>query len=366
MNILIINPGSTSTKIAVYNGVDTIFTETIRHDHKDIEKYKHIIDQYEFRAKIIEQTLHDKGVEPASLNAVVGRGGLLKPVQGGVIAVNEKMIADLHEAKRGEHASNLGAIIAYDIAKKVNVPAFIVDPVVVDEMEDVARLSGLPELERLSIFHALNQKATARRAAKELGKHYEDVNLVVAHLGGGISVGAHKNGRVVDVNNALNGDGPFSPERTGDLPVSSLVKLCFSKKFTEAEIQKKIKGQGGLVAYLGTSDAREVEKMVDAGNEKVGAYGHTPLLVYEAMAYQVAKEIGAMAVVVGAYGHTPVLDGIILSGGLAYDKRFVSWIVDRVSFLGRMFVYPGEYEMEALRDGALRVLSGEEKAQEYS
>jgi butyrate kinase len=353
MLILTINPGSTSTKIAVYDGTKTVFTETIRHDHKEIEKYAHIIDQYEFRARLIENALKAHSVEVTSLKAIVGRGGLIKPVQGGVIAVNEKMIADLKEAKRGEHASNLGGIIAYDIAQKINVPAFIVDSVMVDEMQDVARLSGLPELERISIFHALNQKATARRAAKELGKKYDEVNLVVAHMGGGISVGAHRRGRVVDVNNALNGDGPFSPERTGDLPVSSLVKLCFSGKFTEKDIQKKIKGQGGLVAYLGTSDARDVEKMVDAGNKNAQ-------LVYEAMAYQVAKEIGAMTVAVGEK-----LDGVVLTGGLAYDKRFVSWITNRIGFLGRLFIYPGEDEMEALRDGALRVLAGEEKAQEY-
>lgn len=353
MLILTINPGSTSTKIAVYDDIKTIFTETIRHDHKDIEKYAHIIDQYEFRARIIEETLAKHSVKVSDLKAVVGRGGLIKPVKGGVIVVNDLMITDLKEAKRGEHASNLGAIIAYDIAKKINVPAYIVDSVMVDEMEDVARLSGLPELERLSIFHALNQKATARRAAKELGKRYDEVNLVVAHMGGGISVGAHRKGRVVDVNNALNGDGPFSPERTGDLPVSSLVKMCFSGKYTEKDIQKKIKGQGGLVAYLGTADAREVEKMVDSGDEKAR-------IIYEAMAYQVAKEIGAMAIAVGEK-----LDGVVLTGGLAYDKRYIGWITDRISFLGRVFVYPGEDEMEALRDGALRVLKGEEKAQEY-
>ncbi|MDD2716841.1 MAG: butyrate kinase [Candidatus Wallbacteria bacterium] len=352
--LLVINPGSTSTKTAVYEGDKELFSETIRHDHNEIEKYQKIIDQYEFRSKIIESQLRQKGIELSSLDAVVARGGLLKPIRGGVFEVNEKMISDLKKAERGEHASNLGAIIARDLAAKIKKPSYIVDPVVVDEMDDIARLSGLPEIDRISIFHALNQKATARRAARELGKKYEDITLIVAHMGGGITIGAHKKGRVIDVNNGLNGDGPFSPERTGDLPVSSLVKMCFSGKYTEPEIQKKIKGKGGLMAYLNTADAREVEKMVDKGDKKAA-------LIYEAMAYQVAKEIGALSTVLCGK-----IDGIVLTGGLAYDKRYIKWITDRVSFLGRVFVYPGEDEMEALRDGGLRVLSGEETANGYN
>ncbi|MDD5092049.1 MAG: butyrate kinase [Candidatus Wallbacteria bacterium] len=351
--VLVINPGSTSTKVGAFDGEEKLFVETIRHDHLEIEKFERIIDQYEFRARIIEKMLSDRGLGLDTFHAIVGRGGLLKPVQGGVLAVNATMLKDLKEAKRGEHASNLGAIIAWELASRNSIPSFIVDPVVVDEMEPVARLSGLPDIERISIFHALNQKATARRAARELGKKYEEVNLIVAHMGGGISVGAHKQGRVVDVNNALNGDGPFSPERTGDLPVSALVKMCYSGKFTESEIQKKIKGKGGLVAYLGTADGREVEKRIDDGDAKAR-------LVFEAMAYQVAKEIGAMAAVLGGS-----VDGIVLTGGLVYDKYIPGWIEERVSFIGRVFRYPGEDEMEALRDGALRVLGGEETANEY-
>ncbi len=351
--LLIINPGSTSTKVGVFDGEAAVFVETIRHDPKELEQYEHIIDQYEFRAGIIEQMLKQRNIPLDSFHAIVGRGGLLKPVQGGVVRVNEAMINDLKEAKRGEHASNLGAIIAWSIARETDVPAFIVDSVVVDEMDDIARISGMAELDRISIFHALNQKATARRAARELGKKYSEVNLIVAHMGGGISVGAHRKGRVADVNNALNGDGPFSPERSGDLPVSSLVKLCYSGKYTAPEIQKKIKGKGGLVAYLGTSDAREVEKMVEAGDEKAE-------LIYRAMAYQVGKEIGALATVLKGD-----IDGIVLTGGLAYDEKYAGWITDMVSFLGRVFIYPGEDEMESLRDGALRVLRGEEQANEY-
>nr|WP_250160247.1 butyrate kinase [Caloranaerobacter azorensis] len=288
------------------------------------------------------------------LSAVVGRGGLLKPIAGGTYKVNERMLEDLKVGVLGEHASNLGGILAHEIASQLNIPAFIVDPVVVDEMEDVARISGMPELERKSIFHALNQKAVARRAAKELGKAYNEVNLIVAHLGGGISVGAHKNGRVIDVNNALDGEGPFSPERTGGLPVGDLVKLCFSGKYTLAEMKKKIKGNGGLVAYLGTNDAREVVKMIENGDKKAE-------LVYKAMAYQVAKEIGSLAAVLEGK-----VDGIILTGGIAYDKRFTKWIIDRVSFISKVFVYPGEDEMIALAEGGLRVLRGEEEAKVYN
>ncbi|WP_347877413.1 butyrate kinase [Caloranaerobacter azorensis] len=303
---------------------------------------------------MILETLNEKGINLTKLSAVVGRGGLLKPIAGGTYKVNERMLEDLKVGVLGEHASNLGGILAHEIASQLNIPAFIVDPVVVDEMEDVARISGMPELERKSIFHALNQKAVARRAAKELGKAYNEVNLIVAHLGGGISVGAHKNGRVIDVNNALDGEGPFSPERTGGLPVGDLVKLCFSGKYTLAEMKKKIKGNGGLVAYLGTNDAREVVKMIENGDKKAE-------LVYKAMAYQVAKEIGSLAAVLEGK-----VDGIILTGGIAYDKRFTKWIIDRVSFISKVFVYPGEDEMIALAEGGLRVLRGEEEAKVYN
>jgi butyrate kinase len=323
--VLVINPGKTSTKVAVYD------------------------DQFEFRSLVIEDQLAAHCVDTGTLDVVIGRGGLMRPVPGGVLAVDDAMLEDLEAAVGGEHASNLGALIAARIARRLGIPAFVADPIVVDEMDDLARVSGMPEIERISIFHALNQKATARRAARALGRTYADVNLIVAHLGGGITVGAHGKGRVIDVNNGLNGDGPFTPERAGGLPAGQLVRLCYSRRYTEQEMLAKLTGKGGLVAYLGTSDGREVVKMIDSGDPRA-------LLIYRAMAYQVAKEIGAMAAVLSGD-----VDGIVITGGLAYDARFVSWITARVSFIARVFVYEGEDEMEALRDAALRVLSGEEE-----
>jgi butyrate kinase len=263
------------------------------------------------------------------------------------------MLEDLKVGVLGEHASNLGGVLAYEIASNLNIPSYIVDPVVVDELEAVARISGMPELERKSIFHALNQKAVARRLAGDLNKSYSDLNLIVAHLGGGISVGAHKAGRVVEVNNALDGDGPFSPERSGGVPIGDLAKLCFSGKYTHAEIKKMIKGNGGLNAYLGTNDGRDVIKMINEGDKKAE-------LVFKAMAYQVAKDIGSCATVLKGK-----VDGIILTGGLAYGKELVSWITEAVDFIGKVYVYPGEDEMKALAEGGLRVLQGQEEAQRY-
>ncbi len=351
--ILTINPGSTSTKIAIFDDEKPVFEEVLRHPSDEIGKFETIFDQYEFRKNIILETLNEKGINLTKLAAVVGRGGLLKPIAGGTYRVDQKMIEDLKVGVLGEHASNLGGVLAYEIADQLNIEAFIVDPVVVDEMHDIARISGMPEIERKSIFHALNQKAVARRAAKDLGKAYNEMNLIVAHLGGGVSVGAHENGQVIDVNNALDGEGPFSPERSGGLPVGDLAKLCFSGKYTHKEIKKLITGKGGLVAYLDTSDGREVEKMIKAGDKKAE-------IVYKAMAYQVAKEIGSTAAVLKGK-----VDGIVLTGGIAYDKMFVKWIEDRVSFISKVLVYPGEDEMIALAQGGLRVLNGEEDAKSY-
>jgi butyrate kinase len=351
--ILVINPGSTSTKLGFFEGEKPIFIEVLRHNSEEIKKYKRIFDQYEFRKNVVLNFLKDKNISLESITCVVGRGGLIKPVESGTYIVNEKMIEDLKEAKRGEHASNLGAIIAYEIAKELNIPAFIVDPVVVDEMDDIARISGLKGIERKSIFHALNQKAVARKAAKDLGKKYEDVNLIVVHLGGGISIGAHRKGKVVDVNNALNGDGPFAPERAGGLPTQDLVDLCFSGKYTYEEMKKKLAGEGGLVSHLGTNDAREVEKRIENGDN----YAR---LVYEAMAYQISRTIGEMAAVLKGD-----IDAIVLTGGIAYSNMLVNWIKERVSFLGKILVYPGEDEMGALALGALRVLRKEEEPKIY-
>ncbi|SHJ66256.1 butyrate kinase [Anaerobranca californiensis DSM 14826] len=351
--ILTINPGSTSTKIAVFENDNPLFEETLRHSAEELVVFKTIIDQYEFRKNVILKTLDEQGINLNKLSAVVGRGGLLAPMPGGTYEVNEKMLEDLRKGLQGQHASNLGGIIAYEIAEQFNIPAYIVDPVVVDEMEDIARISGMPEIQRKSIFHALNQKAVARRAANDLQGSYGDFNFIVAHLGGGISVGAHRKGKVVDVNNALDGEGPFSPERSGGLPVGDLVKLCFSNQFTQGEIMKKIVGKGGLVAYLNTNDGREVRKMIENGDK----YAE---LVYQAMAYQVAKEIGSCAAVLKGE-----VDAIILTGGLAYDQVLVGWIKERVNFISDVLVYPGEDEMLALAEGGLRVLTGEEKPKIY-
>ncbi|MCC5911854.1 MAG: butyrate kinase [Clostridiaceae bacterium] len=351
--ILAINPGSTSTKIAIFDNEKPVFEEVLRHSTEEIAEFKTIFDQYEFRKNVILDTLNEKGINLSKLSAVVGRGGLLKPIAGGSYKVEEKMLEDLKTGVLGEHASNLGGVLAYEIAAQLNIPPFIVDPVVVDEMHDVARISGMPELERKSIFHALNQKAVARRAAKDKGGDYGDFNFIVAHLGGGISVGAHEQGRVIDVNNALDGDGPFSPERSGGIPAGDFAKLCFSGKHTHQEIKKKLVGQGGLVAYLNTNDGREVVKMIEDGDERAET-------IYKAMAYQVAKEIGSCAAVLKGK-----VDAIILTGGIAYDKMFTGWITEKVSFISEVLTYPGEDEMIALTEGALRVLRGEEEAKSY-
>ena len=355
MRILAINPGSTSTKIAVFDGTDEVYVKNIKHSAEELKDFTNIFDQYDFREKVILDELKKEGFEVSSLDAVVGRGGLLDPIPGGVYRINNKMIEALRNPKMGEHASNLGAPIADAIAKASgkDIPAFIVDPVVVEEMEDPARISGMPELERISIFHALNQKAVARRYAREKGVKYEDLNLVVAHLGGGVSVGAHKKGKVVDVNNALNGDGPFSPERSGGVPAGQLVKMCFSGKYEMSEILKKLKGNGGLVAYLGTNSAYDVEKRVEAGDKEAEK-------VYKAMAYQISKEIGALSAVLEGK-----VDAVIVTGGVAYDKTFISWIKEKVSFIAELVVYPGEDEMQALAEGCFYAVKGEIAVSEY-
>ncbi len=355
-NVLVINPGSTSTKIALYQGAKgekEVFSKSISHPSEDLAPYPKIAHQYEFRKAIILEILREHEFPLEKLDAVVGRGGLLRPISGGVYEVNEKMLGELKDACYGEHASNLGGLIAWEIAKDAGCKSYIVDPVVVDEMDDIARFSGNPLIPRISIFHALNQKAVARKAAKDLGQHYEDLNLIVAHMGGGISIGMHKKGRVVDVNNALDGDGPFSPERSGGVPIGQLVKLCFSGKYTEKEIKDQIKGKGGLVAYLGTNEGRKVQERIEKGDKKAAD-------VYASMAYQIAKEIGLLATVVE--GH---VDAILLTGGLAYDPKLVSMIEKRVSFIAKVLVFPGEGEMESLRSGAIRVLCGEDTAKPY-
>lgn len=356
MKILAINPGSTSTKIAVYEDLNPIFVETIRHNVEDLEIFPSITDQYNFRKDFIIAALKHNGIEVNQLDAVVGRGGLLKPIPGGVYEVNELMIQDLKIGIQGEHASNLGGILAKEISQLTDrkIPAFIVDPVVVDEMDEIARYSGRPELPRISIFHALNQKAVARRYAKEHNKSYNELNLIIAHLGGGITIGAHRQGRVVDVNNGLDGEGPFSPERSGSLPVGGLAKLCFSGKYTLPQIRKMITGGGGLVAYLGTNDAKKVEQMAYEENDQKAR------IIFEAMAYQVAKDIGAAAAVLCGK-----VDAILITGGIAYSKKLVELITERVQFIAPICVYPGEDEMQALVEGAYYALIGELEVKQY-
>lgn len=352
--ILAINPGSTSTKIAVFRNSKSVFLKTIRHTSANLEKYERTTDQFHFRKEMILTELKDSELDVNKISAVVGRGGLIRPVESGVYEVNDIMVQELREARRGEHASNLGGLIAMDIAQSLpDARAFIADPVVVDEMNDVARLSGHPYFERRSIFHALNQKAIARSHAKTLDRDYEDLNLIIAHLGGGISVGAHKKGKVIDVNNALDGDGPFSPERTGGLPVGQVASLCYSGDYSYEEVKKMIKGLGGLVAYLDTNDAYEVELMVRDGNEKAK-------LVQDAMSYQIGKEIGALSAVLNGE-----VDSIILTGGIAHNPMVVDYVRSMVRFIAPVAIYPGEDEMQALAENGLRVLKGEEQVKIY-
>lgn len=352
--ILAINPGSTSTKIAVFENDKSLFLKTLRHKNEELEKFEKIADEFEFRKDIILQELQNAEIEIGSLHAIVGRGGLIKPVEGGCYEVNDKMIEDLKKAERGEHASNLGALIALHIAKEIpDAKAFIADPVVVDELQDVARLSGHPKFERKSIFHALNQKAIARVHARSMNKRYVDMNFIIAHLGGGISVGAHLKGRVIDVNNALDGEGPFSPERTGTLPAGDLAKLCFSGECTLDEVKKMIKGKGGLVAYLDTNDAYNVEKAAESGDAKAK-------LVQDAMCYQIGKAVGEMAAVLKGQ-----VDAIILTGGIAHNKYLVEYVRDMVEFIAPIAVYAGEDEMKALATNALYALTNEIEVKQY-
>lgn len=352
--ILAINPGSTSTKIAVYAGLSPVLVKNISHSNEELSKFDKITDQYSYRKDIIYREMQEAEILLVMIRAVVGRGGLLKPIPSGVYLVNEKMIADLRNSPMGEHASNLGGLIADDIAKSLpDAKAYIADPVVVDELQDIARISGHPAFKRISIFHALNQKAVARAHAKSIMKAYEELNLIVVHLGGGITIGAHKNGRVIDVNQGLDGEGPFSPERSGTLPTSDLIKTCFSGKYTEKQLLKMAKGEGGMVAHLGTNSAYEVEQRVQQGDKEA-------LLIFDAMAYQVAKYIGAMSTVL--YGH---VDGILITGGIAKSAWFVNRIMERVHRIAPVYVYPGEDEMRALAMNGLMVLRSEIKPKIY-
>ncbi len=350
---LIINPGSTSTKIGVFEDETLLFEETLRHSTEEIAQFSSIFEQKDFRKNIILDLLKKKDFDIHSLNVIVGRGGMLKPIPGGTYAVSDALLADLRIGVQGQHASNLGGIIAREIADSLQVPSYIVDPVVVDELMPIARLSGVPELPRVSIFHALNQKAVAKRYAKETGKAYNSLNLIVVHMGGGVSVGAHEKGKVIDVFNALDGDGAFSPERAGGVPSGALIRMCFSGKYTEKEVYSKIVGNGGFNAYMGTNDMRDVENLVLAGDAEATKYR-------DAFVFQIAKDIGSMACVLKGK-----VDQIILTGGIAYDKGVVNGLQEYAEWIAPFTIYRGEDELLALTQGALRVMNGEEKALEY-
>jgi butyrate kinase len=353
--ILAINPGSTSTKFSLFEEEKMVFEKTLRHSAGELRNFERITDQFHFRRNLIMNELSERKIDVSRIAAVVGRGGLVKPIESGIYEVNQRMKDDLTAGFSGQHASNLGGLIADDIATSLCCAcAYIVDPVVVDELQDIARISGHPEIERKSIFHALNQKAVARTYASSTGRKYEDLNLIIAHMGGGVSVGAHRNGKVIDVNNALNGDGPFSPERSGGLPAGQLVDLCFSGRFSQDELMSMLTGKGGMMAYLGTNSFIEVCKMADDGNQKA-------ILISKAASYQVGKEIGSMAAVLDGK-----VDAIILTGGLAHQDSNTNYIRSMVSFIADVVVYPGEDELKALAFNGLLALDGKIEIKTYN
>ena len=351
--LLVINPGSTSTKMALFDSDRKVSEETVRHESAELAKFDNVADQFERRMLEIDKWIGSLNLQSGDVKAVVGRGAPLKPLEGGAYEISEQMLEDLRSRKYSNHASNLGAIIADHLAKRYNVPSLISDPITIDNFTDVARISGVPEIERKCRVHALNIKEVCRREAAKSGKRLEEVNYVAVHMGGGVSVAALQGGKVIDVNDALLGMGPFSPDRAGALPIGGLVKLCYSGKFTEKQMIDRLSKGSGLVAYLGAADLRDVEKMIDAGDKKA-------LLHFEAMGYQIAKEIGQAAVALcGKF------DAIVLTGGMANSKRLVDVIESYAGFLGKIIVVPGEFEMEALAAAGMRVLSGIESLREY-
>ncbi len=352
--ILAINPGSTSTKFSLFEEEKLVFEKTLRHSVAELASFKKITDQFNFRKGLIMSELELRKVELSGIKAVVGRGGLVSPIESGVYLVNQKMKDHLNSELFGSHAGNLGALIADDIASSLpDAAAFIVDPVVVDELQPVARITGMPEITRRSIFHALNQKAVARLYAASINSSYEDLNLVIAHMGGGVSVGAHRRGRVIDVNNALNGDGPFTPERSGGLPAGQLVDICFSGRYSRSEILSMITGKGGMMAYLGTNDYAEVCNRADNGEAEA-------LLVRDSFIYQVGKEIGSMAAVLNGS-----VDAIILTGGITFHENTVKKIKSMVEFIAEVIVYRGEDELKALAFNGLLALDGKIAVKSY-
>jgi butyrate kinase len=352
--ILVVNPITTSTQIAVYNYRKQVFLTNIKHPAEKISSAKKMIDQQDFRKKAIWEELEKSGINLSDIQIVVGRGGLLKPMSGGVYKVNEAMIKDIKNPM-GEHESNLGGFLAFEIAKKIGrkIPAVIIDPASVDEMDEISKISGMPEIQRKSILHTLNQRCIARNFVREIGRNYEDVNLIVAFLGKSISVGAHKKGRIVDVNNGLIGDGPMTTERSGTVPGGELVELCFSGKYTKEQILKKMKGEGGVYAYIGINNSYEIEKRIEKGDKKA-------TLVFSAVAFQIAKEIGALSTVLNGE-----VDGILITGELAYSKFIINEITSRIKHLGLIRIYPGEDDIDAYAMYGYMVLAGEMEAKEY-
>lgn len=352
--ILAINPGSTSTKIALFKGDEPLLEEEIQHDPDVVMAFKSREEDYKFRRDTIADFLEDVSIETAELSAVVGRGGFMQPIEGGVYEVDEKMLYDIEHKAPYEHPSNLGAPLAYEMAKKYDASAYTVDPVVVDEMWDLARISGFPEILRKSVFHALNIRAVSRIASEELlNKKYEDVNLIVIHMGGGISVSAHQKGKIVDVNNALLGMGPFTPQRAGALPIGDLIKICYSGEYTEEELKRELVKNAGLRGYLGTNDGLEIEERIESGDE----YAE---LIYKALAYQTAKEIGAYAAVLGGE-----VDAIVFTGGLSRSDILMGWFREHLTFIAPIYVIPGQKEMETMARSVNRVLKGDESAKVY-
>ncbi|EKX91715.1 butyrate kinase [Alloprevotella sp. oral taxon 473] len=352
MRILVINPGSTSTKVAVYKDERPVLLRNIRHTAEELQQYPTSFDQLPLRQSKIVQTLEEEGI-PFEFDAIVGRGGLTHPIPAGVYRVNEQMLHDTRTAVR-QHVCNLGCHIAAALAAELdNCSAFIADPVIVDEMCPEARICGSPSMKRSSVWHALNQRATARRHALAIGRRYEELDLIVAHLGGGITIGVHHQGRTIDVNNGLDGEGPFSPERAGTLPSADLIRMCFSGQYSEEELLRRVAGKAGLVAWLGTSDTREILDRIEAGDEKAK-------LIMDAMIYHIAKGIAAQAAVLcGRY------DAILITGGLAHADYITSRLRERVSFIAPVHIYPGENEMEALAENALAVLRNQREVLEY-
>jgi len=351
--ILIINPGSTSTKVGLYQSGEMLVNSSVSHSAEELKAFKTIWEQYDFRKEAVHGVLADNKVAITDIDAIACRGGNVRPIPGGIYAICPRMIKDMKSGIYGKHPTNVGGLVAFDLGKEFDIPVFTLDPPMTDEMCTSARYSGIPQIERQSSFHALNQKATARKISTELGENYDQINMIVVHVGGGISVGAHRKGRIIDVNNALDGDGPFSPERAGSLPAGDLVKLCFSGQYSQEQITRLLTGGGGLMAYLGTTDGIEIEKRIAAGDQQAAA-------VFEAMAYGVAKEVGACAAVLEG-----AVDAIALTGSLVYSKTLMASLRKKIVFLAPIYLNPGENEMQALAEGVMRYLNQEESLATY-